>query len=381
MYCYGYHLVAERPPEERAEHLQWIRRAADAGDTTACIYLAYEYKYPKSDEKPDPQTAEQWLLKGVRLGAVGCIGLLGRDLMGSLDNISDEGFKYLQRACILGDPIAQSTLGFQLAWWGKSNEDQVKGVAWLRASAIQDYKIAIFRLGEVLEKGRGTEENLEEAITWYTRGVALGQSDCQAALGALHMNSQIANEDPDKAHELFQLSSLQGNRWGTYLLGSSYALGYGVKKDESAALECFHRGAEDNDPRCTFRLGHAYLFGLGVKKNVGAAIKWLKAASRLDFTEANLYLGLILLYEDDVETNETEAARWLRKAAEANDKRALRELGLLYASGNGVKEDHTEAQRLMARSASLGDTEAQEWLAAKCPQKPDWLQKLMGENP
>jgi TPR repeat protein len=154
MYCYGYHLVADSPAEERSEHMHWIRRAADAGDTTACIYLAYEYKYPKTDEQPDLQTAEQWLLKGVRLGAIGCIGLLGRDLMGTYENITEEGFKLLQRACILGDPIAQSTLGFQMAWWGKSAEDQKKGVAWLHAAALQDHKIAIFRLGEVWEKGR-----------------------------------------------------------------------------------------------------------------------------------------------------------------------------------------------------------------------------------
>jgi len=83
---------------------------------------------------------------------------------------------------------------------------------------------------------------------------------------------------------------------------------------------------------------------------------------------------------DDLETNHTEAARWLRKAANANDARALRELGLLYAKGLGVGEDAAEAQRLMARSAAQGDKEAQEWLDANCPQKPKWLQKLVGEN-
>ena len=114
--------------------------------------------------------------------------------------------------------------------------------------------------------------------------------------------------------------------------------------------------------------------------STGTAIKWLRASAREGFSEASLYLGLILLYDDDLETNHVEAARWLRKAADANDARALRELGLLYAKGLGVTEDASEAQRLMARSAAQGDKEAQEWLDANCPQKPDWLQKLVGEN-
>ena len=68
-------------------------------------------------------------------------------------------------------------------------------------------------------------------------------------------------------------------------------------------------------------------------------------------------------------------AWWYRDYA-----RALRELGLLYAKGLGVTEDAAEAQRLMARSAAQGDKEAQEWLDTNCPQKPEWLQKLVGEN-
>ena len=35
---------------------------------------------------------------------------------------------------------------------------------------------------------------------------------------------------------------------------------------------------------------------------------------------------------------------------------------------------------LMARSAAQGDKEVQEWLDANCPQKPEWLQKLIEGN-
>jgi hypothetical protein len=34
----------------------------------------------------------------------------------------------------------------------------------------------------------------------------------------------------------------------------------------------------------------------------------------------------------------------------------------------------------MAKAAGMGDKEAEEWLQAHCPQKPEWLQKLVDEN-
>lgn len=380
LFTYANYLLEVGPADARDGHLQWMRRAAEAGDGSACLRMAYEYAYPSAGGTVDREAAELWLRKGVRLGDMGCVGLLGRHLMGTYDDPQDEGLMYLQRACTLGDAIAQTTLGFQMLWWGQTQRDQSIGLQWLRTAAEQGHKLAMFRLGEAYEKARGTDANALEAAKWYALGAELGHADCQAALGALHLGHHITPEDPVRAHELFQMSSLQGNLWGVYLLGSSYALGYGVKKNEKAAVECFQRGADDDDARCSFRLGHAYLFGIGVDKNVGSAIKWLRASAREGFSEASLYLGLILLYDDDLETNYTEAARWLRKAADANDARALRELGLLYAKGLGVAEDAAEAQRLMARSAAQGNKAAQEWLDTNCPQRPEWLQKLIEGN-
>jgi len=118
----------------------------------------------------------------------------------------------------------------------------------------------------------------------------------------------------------------------------------------------------------------------GTPKNLGAAVKWFKKAARKGNTYAKLYLGLILIYEDQLGQSYYQAAKWLKEAAEDEDPRAMRELGLLYASGKGVDEDMTEAQRLMAKAAGMGDKEAAEWLQSHCPQKPEWLQKLVDEN-
>ena len=382
MYCYGYHLMGvAQTMEERESHIDWIKRAATAGESAASLYLGLMFLYGKDGFDADRETAYEWFRLGAKYGNAKCLGALGRELLHQSPESAEEGKRLLMHAAMLGDMYAQSTLGFHQLWKGQSPEEQALGVEWLTAAAQQDHKYAIYNVGEAYLRGKGTPQNTPEAVSWYEKGIALGSADCQAAMGYLHFMGKGVPEDETKAHELFQLASLQGDTWGTYLLGLSYAGGHGVAKDLKVALDCFLQAAEKNDSAATFKVGRAFLMGEGIEKNKGAAVKWLRQAARLGSSDANVYLGLMLVYGDGVEENPTEAAKWFRKAADDNDPRALRELGLLYADGKGVAKDMAEAQRLMATAASLNDDEAKEWLDEHCPQKPDWLVKLRtGEN-
>jgi TPR repeat protein len=377
MYCYGYHFMGlAQTMEERESYLDWIKRAAVAGESAAGLYLGLLFLYGKDGFDADRETAYEWFRLGARYGNAKCLGALGRELLYASSETADDGKRLLMHSAMLGDLYAQSTLGFHQLWKGQSPEEQTMGVEWLTAAAEQDHKYAIYNVGEAHLRGKGTPQNTPEAVSWYEKGITLGSADCQAAMGYLHFMGRGVPEDEIKAHELFQLASLQGDTWGTYLLGLTYAGGHGVTKDLKVALDCFLQAAEKNDPSSTFKVGRAFLLGEGIEKNKGAAVKWLRQAARLGSSDAHVYLGLMLVYGDGVEENPAEAAKWFRKAAEDNDPRALRELGLLYAEGKGVAKDMAEAQRLMATAASLNDDEAKEWLDEHCPQKPDWLVKL-----
>ena len=377
MYCYGYHFMGvAQTMAERESHLDWIKRAAVAGDSAASLYLGLLFLYGKDGFDADRETAYEWLRLGAKYGGAKCMGVLGRELLFQSPETIEEGQRFLMHAAMLGDIYAQSTLGCHQLWKGQSPEEQTQGVEWLTASAEQDHKYAIYNLAEAHWRGKGTPQNTDEAVNWYEKGVALGSADCQAALGYMHYLGKGVPEDDTKAHELFQLASLQGDGWGTYLLGLTYEGGHGVEKDLRLAFNCFVQAAEKQDANATFKVGRAYLMGEGTEKNKGAAVKWFRQAARLGSTNAHVYLGLMLIYGDGVEENAAEAAKWFRKAADRNDPRGLRELGYLYAGGKGVDKDMAEALRLMATAASLNDDEAKEWLDEHCPQKPDWLVKL-----
>ena len=106
-------------------------------------------------------------------------------------------------------------------------------------------------------------------------------------------------------------------------------------------------------------------------------MRWLRKSASLGNADAKATLGLMLRYGDGVEPNDAEALKWFKQAAEQDDACALREIGLLYAAGDAVEQDLEEATRYMGRAASQGDEEATKWLKAHCPQKPEWLNKLL----
>jgi TPR repeat protein len=378
---YGEHLVKQSQTEqEKAQYVQWVRRAATEGDTYGCLLLSSWYGSGNAGCAKDPEVANYWLRKGSELGSASCYSMLGHHGFyaedGKLDFLND-----LRRASMLGDTWSQSLLGWHGVWRGQTVQAQEEGVFWLRTAARLGYKSAMFRLSEALRAGRGTEVDNAQAINWLEQGAELGHSDCQSALGHALLRGEIAEQNLERAHDLFQIASLQGNAWATYLLGATYENGDGVARDLKMALKYFKEASELGDTWATYKVGAAYYYGLGVEESNPSAVTWFRRASAMGSSEAKAQLGIMLVYGHGVERNIEHALKWLNDAAAKDNSTALRELALLHESGTGMSQDLEECTRLMAKAAALGDRMAHDWMTKNCPEKPAWLQDLMaGES-
>ena len=71
----------------------------------------------------------------------------------------------------------------------------------------------------------------------------------------------------------------QGDPWAQFNLGSKYALGQGVARDEKEAAKWFRMAAESNYPLAQHTLGVMYENGKGVKRDLNKAIKWYQMAA------------------------------------------------------------------------------------------------------
>lgn len=376
MYCLAHVRLKNLNNAEAAQPwLDLLREAAEKHESYACTQLGQIYRNGYHGCSKDSEVSLYWLKKAVALGNEAACAMLGRDF---LDKDEELGINFLRRAAMLDDAFAQSVLGYHQTWHGKCREDQLDGVIWLRASALQGHKPAISKLAEALQNDRGPETEKNEALVWLKKGASLGIADCQTSLGVAYLKGLMTEQNEEKAHNLFHLASLQEDSWGTYLLGLTYENGHGTSKDLSQAFMNFKSAAEKGLAKAAHKVGLAYIWAEGVEEDIPAGAKWLKKAANAGHADAQAYLGMLFSYGHGVEENAEIAHYWLRQSANQESTIGLRELAYLYEKGEGVEADKSEATRLMAKAASLGDEKAKAWIEKNYPNKPDWLKDLGG---
>lgn len=374
MYCLAFERLKSLDSVEAS--LPWIdllKRSAEKGESYACTQLGQIYRNGYHGFAKDLDTSRYWLRKAVALGNETACAILGRDLLEEEEAVS---LVMLKRGAMLGDAFAQSVLGFHITWHGKSHEEQMEGVTWLRAASEQGHRPAMNKLAEALQNERGPEVVAGETLHWLKKGSSLGVADCQTALGINYIQGSLIDRNEEKAHNLFHLASLQGDCWGTYLLGLTYENGHGTEKDLKHAFKCFLESAKKGSIKGAYKVGVAYLWGEGVEEDIPAAARWLKSAANSGDADSQAYLGMLFSYGHGVEESSEIALYWLQQSAKQDSPIGLRELAKMYEAGEGVDGDMAEATRLMAKAASLGDYKAKAWIEKNCPEKPVWLKEL-----
>ena len=120
------------------------------------------------------------------------------------------------------------------------------------------------------------------------------------------------NGDYAKAMELWRPLADQGNADAQYRIGSMYAEGKGVERNDATALTWFQRAAERGNPAAQYNVGASYAAGVGIAQNDGEAAKWFKRAAEQGMPFAELNLGLLYAAGRGVPQNNVEAMAWLQ---------------------------------------------------------------------
>ncbi|MBD9357923.1 tetratricopeptide repeat protein [Methylomonas albis] len=168
------------------------------------------------------------------------------------------------------------------------------------------------------------------------------------------------------------------NREGLFAkLGVVYAMGYGVQKDEKAAVKWFTKAAsyarnEHDGLFCEsvhiaeYNLGVMYENGLGVTKNQATALEWYTKAEAGNNSSAQLKMGY--LYGTGSMGVKKDVSKPVSLFSKANStgygphrvKRiALRNLGFIANGGLGDQKDQIHAYVFYASAAREGDAESQ----------------------
>ncbi len=124
----------------------------------------------------------------------------------------------------------------------------------------QDNANAQFRLGWLIEDGRGVPRDLKEASKWNALAAEQGHAKAQFRLGQNYETQMVV---PKHLRKRFDLTShLKAFKW------------YQVAAEQGEA------GAETNMNRMALTLGLMYLNGWGVQQDDSQAIKWYRIAAK-----------------------------------------------------------------------------------------------------
>ena len=139
--------------------------------------------------------------------------------------------------------------------------------------------------------------------------------DARAADGSLQEGLDAYHrQDYAKAESLWRPLADKGDAEAQYRLGTLYAEGRGVERNDSTAMTWFLRAAEQGNAMAQYNAGASYASGIGVAKSDGDAARWFRRAADQGMPFAQLNLGLMYAAGHGVPTDNVEAMKWLQLA-------------------------------------------------------------------
>lgn len=214
---------------------------AKGGDAEDHYNMGRAFRWSQGMERSDPVEAFKWMLKSGEGGYWAAEFSLAQSFYYGRNPATvnrTEAVRWARLAAGKGYHLAQSWLGWVLAFGDESLRDEGEAVKWLSVAAERGHSSAQHNLAILYEQGRGAPKDLAQAYTWFR-----------------------------KAAE-------QGHYIADYSVGEALRYGRGVDKDVDGAVNWYRRSANQGYDRAQYRLGELHEQGTGVKKDIIEAYKW-----------------------------------------------------------------------------------------------------------
>jgi len=178
--------------------------------------------------------------------------------------------------------------------------------------------------------------------------VPMSNDDLDTLLELARINDcePACKPNPEKAFQYYKQAAELGSPYAQYCVGTCYAQGYGVLKDDEEAFKWYFKSARQKPPgfSCAqYAVGLCYQNGRGVPQDDGEAIRWFRKAAELGLAVAQCELAHCYRVGRGTPKDLEAAADWYEKAAEEGDVIAQNNLATCYEHGMGVTQDITRA--------------------------------------
>ena len=109
----------------------------------------------------------------------------------------------------------------------------------------QDGKVqAMYDVGRMYERGRGTAVNFSLAAEWYQKASAAGNAAAKARLGILYFEGRGVPQNHQQAYRLLNDAARANIPAAQYQLGLVYEWGTVVRQDKRQAIEWYQKALQ-----------------------------------------------------------------------------------------------------------------------------------------
>lgn len=238
----------------------------------------------------------------------------------------------------------------------KSSRERIEKLAYRTNNSLAWYLLSIDRNDTNLLQRAALGGNVQALNAWgallVNTAVTEGRSTNEIA--------RILGE----AVGFFRQAAGMGDGNGLYNLGTCYARGLGMARNDERAFDCFRNAAEKGHPEAINNIGWFFREGRIVKKDYELSTKWFKKSADYGNAYGEYNYGLALHRGEGIKRNDRLAAEYFRRAATGGCIEAVNSFGLALLRGQGIGKNEKEAIKAFKSAASAGFPPAMENLAA-----------------
>ena len=250
---------------------QWYQKAAEQG------YMEGQYKlgmcyYNGHGVPKNMERASYWLLEVTEKGEK-----YGNSMDMGIDGDDSDDVMAVSLTANPTTPNAQKQLGDRYFYGYGVARDYDEAEAWYRKAAAQGDMEAEYMLGEICRAQGG---RAAEMVAHYTKAAEAGNADAQHQLGRCYAKGRGVEQDDEQAFAWYMRAAEQGHTQALLRVASCYFLGTGVAKDEDLSAYYATEAASQTDVWGKTLLGLQYFFGDGVTPDLQKAVQWWYSAAQ-----------------------------------------------------------------------------------------------------
>jgi len=340
----------------RGRHIEGVRLAtplAAAGNADALLILGLAYETGSGVEASREVAIENYR-KAHKAGSTEATTRLARLLASAGEKTEQkEAWELLKQlsekdtgtaALLLGDGLLRGSFG--------DEPDFEKARFWWSRAAEQGDVSALIALGRLLDGDFGFPKQRDPAaaLSQFLKAAELGDASAMLAAGSRLLSGEEKLRDEALGRE-WLAKAIAKDELNVYIALGNFE--EAIKKDDSAALAEFTKGAEAGQSDCMLKVAAFHLEGRGgLPKSAEEALVWYKKAGEAGNAVGHVQAAAALLKGEGLQI--VEGYAHLLAAAESGPADVQNELGLFYLSGRLGLRDASAAAAWFSRSASAG---------------------------